>query len=150
MEIKEYFACENRENFLKQLESCDWSAGKFLAKIIKDNRFEQTLGGWAKLFLLVANDALVSFVTLSAQDCIDDPEMTPWLGFLHTAAEYRGNRYGKLLIDYACNVASNNGYDKVYLATDYVGLYEKYGFKYVESRIDVYNEQRRIYVKEIQ
>lgn len=149
LEIKEYFHCDNKEIFLDQIETCGWSAGKFLAKVIKENRFEQTLGGWAKLFLLVDGNALVSFVTLSAQDCIADPNITPWLGFFHTAPEYRGNRYGKLLIDYACNAARNNGYNKVYLATDHIGLYEKYGFTYLETRIDVYDEESRIYVKTV-
>lgn len=147
MVIKEYFSCKNNREYLKQIESYDWSAAKFLAKIIKEDRFEQTLGGWAKLFLLVDNDALVSFVTFSSQDCIADPDMTPWLGFFHTAPKYRGNRYGKVLIDGVCEFARNEGFKAVYLATDHVGLYEKYGFEYLESRTDIYNEQSRIYIK---
>ena len=149
MEIKEYFSCRNNQEYLKQIENYDWSAAKFLAKIIKEKRFEQTLGGWAKLFLLVDGNTIVSFVTLSAQDCIADPDMTPWLGFFHTAPEYRGRRLGGLLLDYSCNVASNIGYDKVYLATDHIGIYEKYGFNYLENRIDVYGEDSRICVKSV-
>lgn len=149
MEIQEYFSCDNKESYLIQIENCDWSAGKFLATLIRESRFEQTLGGWAKLFLLTDGKTLVSFVTLSSQDCIADLNMTPWLGFFFTAPEYRGNRYGKRLIDHACGVARSNGYNRVYLATDHIGLYEKYGFEYFESRIDIYNEESRIYVRAI-
>lgn len=151
MKIVDFNDCEAKDVFLTQIDSCDWSAGKFLAELIRENRFEQTLGGWAKLFLLVDNDMLVSFVTLSAQDCIVAPDLSPtlWLGFFFTMPEYRGHRYGKLLIDYACDVARKKGYGKVYLATDHIGLYEKYGFGYLESRIDVYGDDSRIYVKKI-
>ena len=149
MEIIEYFSCQNNQEYLKQIEIYGWSAAKFLATLIKEERFEQTLGGWAKLFLLVDNDTLVSFVTFSAQDCIADPDMTPWLGFFHTAPEYRGNRYGKVLIDSVCELARNEGFKVVYIATDHVGLYEKYGFTYIENRIDIWGVDSRIYVKNI-
>lgn len=145
MKIIEYFSCADNEKYLNQIENCGWQAGKFLATLLKENRFIDTLGGWAKLFLLVDGDILVSFVTLSAQDCIADPNLSPWLGFLHTAPQYRGNRYGKLLIDGVCEFAQKCGYEYVYLATDHIGLYEKYGFRYVENRIDVWGEDSRIY-----
>lgn len=148
MEIIEYFSCNEKEKYLFQIEAYEWRAAKFLAMLLKKNRLQKNLGGWAKLFLLVEGDMLVSFVTLSAQDCISDISLTPWLGFLHTAPEFRGNHYGNVLIDYVCKVAGENGYKEVYLATDHIGLYEKYGFEYIENRIDIYGEDSRIYKKE--
>lgn len=145
MEILEFSSCKNRESYLKQIEACDWGAAKFLATLLKENRLEQTLGGWCKLFLLTEGEELVSFVTLSAQDCVDDPSMTPWLGFLHTAPSHRGHRFGKLLLDCACENAKQEGFGEVYLATDHVGLYEKYGFVYLQDRLDVWGEVSRIY-----
>ena len=145
MEIIEFFSCVEKNKFLNQIEEYEWSAAKFLATLLKENRLKDTLGGWAKLFLLIDGDRLVSFITLSAQDCISETTYAPWLGFFHTAPAYRRNRYGKLLIDYVCEVARNNGYKSLYLATDHIGLYEKYGFDYVENRIDIYGEDSRIY-----
>lgn len=149
MEIIDYLNSLHKEKWLKQFESCEWDAGKFLASLLKENKFHSMLGGWAKLFLLVDEDSLVSFVTYSAQDCISDPTLTPWLGFFHTAPEYRGNRYGKLLIDHASEVAKKEGYNAVYLATDHIGLYEKYGFEYMENRLDVWGEDSRIYKRKL-
>lgn len=149
MEVAEYYSCAKKDKYLKQIESYEWSAAKFLATLLKENRLQQTLGGWGKLFLLVDGDALVSFVTFSAQDCIDDPDITPWLGFFHTAPEYRGNRYGKLLIDRVCELAREDGFKEVYIATDHINLYEKYGFTYLENRIDVWGTDSRIYKREI-
>lgn len=147
MEVKEYFLRSGMDVYLKQIEATDWSAAKFLATLLKENRLQETLGGWGKLYMLVDEDRLVSFVTFSAQDCIADEKLTPWLGFLHTAPEYRGNRYGKVLIDRICEIAKKDGYEAVYLATDHIGLYEKYGFVYLENRLDVWGEDSRIYIR---
>lgn len=149
MEIVEYYSCVEKGKYLNQIEAYEWSAAKFLATLLKANSLPQTLGGWGKLFLLVDGDSLVSFVTFSAQDCIADPSITPWLGFLHTAPEYRGNRYGQLLLERVCEFARNDGFKQVYLATDHIGLYEKYGFVYLENRVDVWGEDSRLYRKDL-
>lgn len=154
MEIKDFSACSqtDKDKFLQQMQACDWAAAKFLAQIIREERFEATLGGYAKLFMLTDNGSLVSFVTLSAQDCVVAPDLSPalWLGFFFTVPAFRGNRYGKQVIDYACGVAEREGFNRVYLATDHVNLYEKYGFTYLENRVDIYDEDSRIYFKNLQ
>lgn len=148
MEIKEYFSCADGEKYLAQIELCDWSAAKFLTEQIKNGSLAKLLGGWAELYLLVDGDALVSFATLSCQDCIDDKSLTPWIGFFHTAPKYRNRRLGQVLLDYICKAAARR-FNKIYLATDHIGLYEKYGFSYVENRIDVFGEDSRIYMKNL-
>ena len=149
MEIIEYFSCVEKDKFTEQIEKNEWSAAKFLATLLKEHRLQDTLGGWANLFLLIDGDKLISFLTLSAQDCISEPSFRPWLGFFHTAPEYRGKHYGKLLIDYACQVAKEQGYQTIYIATDHVDLYEKYGFTYLENRTDIWGIDSRIYKKQI-
>lgn len=149
MEIIEFFSCEGKNKYIDQIERYEWRAAKYLATLLKENSLQNILGGWGRLYLLVDNGTLVSFITLSAQDCISDPNLSPWLGFFHTAPEYRGKRYGKILVDYVCQLAQKDGYMRVYVATDHIGLYEKYGFSYLENRIDVYGEDSRIYKKEI-
>lgn len=149
METVEYFSCAQKKNIVNQIEAYEWRAAKYLATLLKEKRLQNELGGWAKLFLLLDGEKLVSFITLSAQDCISDHALTPWLGFFHTAPEYRGNRYGKILIDHACQVAKENGYTKVYIATDHMDLYEKYGFTYWENRTDVWGIDSLVYQKQL-
>ncbi len=91
----------------------------------------------------------MSFLTLSAQDCIAEPTLTPWLGFFHTTPAYRGRRYGKILIDHACRAAKEMGYHKIYIATDYINLYEKYGFPHLENRVDIYGTDSRVYERKL-
>lgn len=145
MEIIEYFHAKRPLHWLEQIRQCEWRAAKFLAQLLEEDTFHQTLGEGA-LYLLVDGDRLVSFLTLAERDCIDAPECSPWIGFVHTAPEYRGHRYVGRLIDHALRCAGEHGAQQVYICTDHVGLYEKYGFTYVENRMSIYGEDSRVYV----
>ena len=147
MQIIEYFEDGKKECWIEKIGSCDWGAAKYLAVLLKDGRFETVLGTGGKLFLLCDGDKLVSFVTLPHQDCIDDIRLFPWLGFVFTAPEYRGHRYSEQIISHACEEARRQGHEKVYLATDHIGFYEKYGFVYIGNRPDTGGDDSRIYFK---
>ncbi|MGN1104903.1 MAG: GNAT family N-acetyltransferase [Candidatus Coproplasma sp.] len=149
MEIIEYFSCKDRETYLKQISSSEWDSAKFLAELLINNELEEMLGGWCKLFMLTEGDRLISFVTFSARDDIFDTDLTPWLGFFHTSPEYRGNGCGKKLLDYACNFAKQSGYNAVYVSTDHIGLYEKFGFKYIDTAEDFRGNPSRVYKKDL-
>ena len=143
MEIFDYFSNEKRI-WIDKIRACDWSAAILLADLLDNNSFHSVLGN-GSLFIMADGEKIVSFCTLSQWDCIKDDEMFPWIGFVFTAPEYRGNRCSGEVIEAACKRALKQGFDRVYLATDHVGLYEKYGFEYVESRVDIYNEESRVY-----
>lgn len=147
MEIFDYFSDE-QQLWIEKIRSCEWSAAKFLADMLEQNRFHTVLGN-GSLFIMADGKKLVSFCTLTHRDCIKDDDLFPWIGFVFTAPEYRGKRYSVEVIDAACKRAQKQGFDKVYLATDHIGLYEKYGFTYLESRIDIYGEESRIYCRQL-
>lgn len=145
MEIFDYFSNEQR-SWIDKIRVCDWSAAKFLADLLEQNKFHTVLGN-GSLFITADSEKLVSFCTLTCRDCIKDDDLFPWIGFVFTSPEYRGNRYSGEIIEFACEEAKKQGYNKVYIATDHVGLYEKYGFIYMESRTDIYGEESRIYYR---
>ena len=146
MQVINFYESSDQEALIEKIEPGNWRAAKFLAKLLQEGIFQQVTGG-GTVYLLMDGEHIVSFVTLTRQDCIADETLYPWLGFFFTFPEYRGNRYGGKLLAYAAQEARKQGYQKVYLATDHVGLYEKYGFTYLENRIDIYGEDSRIYVK---
>ena len=148
MDIFDYFSNEQR-GWIEKIRACDWRAAKFLADLLEQNKFHNVLGN-GSLFIMSDGERLVSFCTLTQRDCIKDDDMYPWVGFVFTAPDYRGKRYSGEVIEAACQRALGQDFDKVYLATDHVGLYEKYGFTYLESRTDIYGEESRIYYKELQ
>lgn len=146
MTIIDYFRDGRQAHWLAQIGDCQWRAAKYLAQILSEGRFHDLLGQ-GTLYLLTDGDALVSFLTLAERDCIDDPAMTPWIGFVHTAPAYRGRRCAGMLIAHAACVAGKNGAEQVYICTDHVGLYEKYGFAYLTDRVSIYGEQSRVLVR---
>ena len=85
MQIIEYFEDGQKEHWIKEIEGFSWGAAKYLAKLLRENSFEDTLGKNGKLFLLIDGEKIVSFVTLTHQDCIADESLFPWLGFVFTA-----------------------------------------------------------------
>lgn len=147
MQIINYFRDERQEHWLRQIEAYEWRAAAFLAKLLRSGEFHSTLGK-GTLYLLTEGEMLVSFMTLAERDCIDDASLSPWIGFVHTAPEYRGRRCAGLLLDYAVQQAVSSGAARVYICTDHVGLYEKYGFRYLENRVSIYGEDSRIYYRE--
>lgn len=147
MQIIDYFQADNKPHWQVQIADNEWRAAKFLANLLTKGEFHQTVGSGTVL-LLTDGDCLISFLTLSERDCVEAP-YAPWIGFVHTAPEYRGHRHVGKLIDHACAVAHEHGAARVYLCTDHVGLYEKYGFTYLENRVSIYGEDSRIYVREV-
>lgn len=142
MKILEY---KNEQFILNYFRGCSWGAAKFLYQLIIENKVEEVLGEKTKIVVLVDGDRVVSFATYAKRDCVNDDSMYPWIGFVYTDELYRGHRYSQKVIDYIIDKARNDGYYNIYLATDHVGFYEKYGFVFLEERIDIYDELSRIY-----
>ncbi len=148
MEIFNYFDSDNKAEWTEKIKACDWAAAKFLSELLEqDTFFEKLVSGC--LYIMENDGEIVSFLTLTTQDCIADMSLFPWIGFVYTAPEYRGNRYSEKLIAYACERAADDGAESVYIGTDHIGLYEKFGFEYMESRIDVFGDDCRIYTKKL-
>lgn len=142
MEIIEF---KNEQFIIDYLGNCSWGSAKFLYNLIIENKVEEVLGDKTKIIVLADNQKVISFATYAKRDCILDDNLYPWIGFVYTDKEYRGNRFSQQVINYIINKATEDGFFNIYLATDHTDFYEKYGFKYVEDRIDIYNELSRIY-----
>ena len=147
MQIIDYFACNDKTHWRSAIAENEWRAAKHLARLLEQGNFHDEVGK-GTVYLLTEGDKLVSFLTLAERDCVDVP-YSPWIGFVHTAPEYRGHRHVGKLIDHACSAAREHGVQHVYLCTDHVGLYEKYGFTYLENRVSIYGEDSRVYVREV-
>ncbi len=146
MEIIDFFKSGDPDALMAKIEAGQWGAAKFLARLLREGTFHATLGD-GTVYLLMDGEEIVSFVTLTRQDCIADENLYPWLGFFYTFPQYRGRRHGGKVLAHAAQEARRKGFRQVWLATDHVGLYEKYGFTYVENRMDVYGEDSRIYTQ---
>lgn len=86
-------------------------------------------GGLPYTFLLLKNDEIVGFYQLIEQELIIRKDLSPWIAPLFIDKSERGQAFGALLLEHARRMAGQLGYKKVYLATDHILYYEKYGFR---------------------
>lgn len=148
MKIINYFDRNDREHWLSEIKKSDWGATPTLVGFLENGTFFEMLGDGV-LLLLTDGDKLVSFLTFAHNDCIDDKSLSPWIGFVFTFPEYRGHRYAGRLIERCEEIAREHSVKNIYIYTDHIGLYEKYGYSYLENRVDIYGEDSRIYLKKI-
>ena len=99
--------------------------------------------------MLVDEDRLVSFCTFAPKDDIQPTDLSPWIGFLYTFPEYRGNKYAGMLLDYAESIATVMEREYIYISTNHNGLYEKYGFEFYKTEKDMNGEDSIIYRKNL-
>lgn len=148
MKIINYFESSDRGHWLSEIKKSDWGAAVVLAEFLENGTFFEKLGDGI-LLLLTDGDKLVSYLTFALRDCIDDETMYPWIGFVYTFPEYRGHRYAGRLMERCRDIARENNVESIYICTDHVGLYEKYGYSYLENRTDIYGVDSRVYVNKI-
>ena len=149
MQIISYFESENQAELTEKLSHVDWSAAKFLVALLREDRFFAMLGGRGDIYLLMDGENIVSFATLTGQDSVRDENLTPWSGFVYTAPEYRGHRYAGQLLKHIEEEAVKKGHARLYISTDHVGLYEKYGYTYLENRLDYWGDDTRVLCKSL-
>ncbi len=126
-------------------ENCSWRAGKTLAYHMDHNGFSD----WERVIAVSDAENICGFCTVSKTDCIPNVAYTPYIGYLFVREEYRGNRLSEKLIQCAMEYLKSIGFNKVYLVSDHVNLYEKYGFHVIDRKIAPWGTEEKIYVKEI-
>ena len=149
LKVISFFETDRRDHWLAELSRSDWRAAAFLCALIREDRFFETFGDRSRLLLLADGDELVSFCTFAERDDIPDTDLTPWIGFVFTFPKLRGHRCAGLLFDEVERLAREEGIPAVYLSTNHVGLYEKYGFIYKTELADMDGSPSRIYELQI-
>ena len=149
MQVSNYFDIDNKEHWIEEIERSDWRAGPFLGRLLREGGFFDAVGSDSRVLLLTEGDELISYCTFAEKDDIQPTDLTPWVGFVYTFPEHRGHRYVGLLFDEVVHLAKERQIKEVYLSTNHVGLYEKYGWEFFDMMDDMDGEPSRVYVKRI-
>lgn len=104
---------------------------------------------WEAIFAAVIDGEIVGITSIMKTDYYPLPEIFPWISSVFVTEEYRGYRISENLIDAANGYAKKNGFDRTYIPSEHIGLYEKYGYNFLKQITNYGNEVDRLYVKEL-
>lgn len=109
----------------------------FMKHSLQKDKLPQTYG----LFL---DGDIIGMFQFSYEDLRVRPDIYPWLANVYIDERYRKKGYGRKLLESVKDIAKKNtDFNELFLYTKHIGLYEKFGWKYI-SEIDTYNEESRI------
>jgi RimJ/RimL family protein N-acetyltransferase/GNAT superfamily N-acetyltransferase len=95
-----------------------------------------------------AGDVIGSY-GLIVNDFMSRQDLWPWLCALHVSEGSRGNAYGAKMLAHAASEAARLGFERLYLCTDHVGYYEKYGWRYKCDGLNLSGEATRVYERDV-
>lgn len=119
-----------------------------IARQIYDDCISHSLTTPSKIprwYLMMNDDEIIGSYGLIANDFISRQDLYPYLCALHINKDYRGKALGSVLLKHGQKQAKKLGFDKLYLCTDHVGYYEKYGWHYIGNGYTVSGEPTRLY-----
>jgi predicted N-acetyltransferase YhbS len=118
------------ESLAEYAYDCSWGVGEILAKRMRANGFSD----WERVFVALDGSDFAGYCTFVKTDCIPNVPYTPYISAMFVGEAYRGNRLSEKLICFALEYAKKLGFDKVYLVSNHVDLYEKYGFVKIDVK----------------
>lgn len=134
------------DDLLHFAENFSWlDVKEHTVSMLKNWEFEE----WETPFAAVIDGQIVGMATIMKSDYYPLPEIFPWISTVFVTEAYRGNRISGMLIDCANQYAREMGFTRTYIPTEIVGLYEKYGYRYMKDIINYGNGVDRLYVKEL-
>ena len=138
--LDEYIRLCNKEwGSIKSKEELDKYIFEKRNIIVNEDKVISILG-------LIDEDTLVGFISLFKYDGDYRRDLTPWYATMYVKEEYRNKGYSKMLNNAVIEEAKELGYKKMYLKTELVNYYEKFGFKYME----MLNDSEKLYYLDIE
>ena len=128
------------------VENFSWEEVKeHMLRILKAWAFTD----WETPFAAIVNGQIVGMASIMKTDYYPLPEIYPWISSVFVSEDYRGYRISEKLIDFANEYAKKCGFTRTYIPSEYVGLYEKFGYQYLKDITNYGNGTDRLYYKEL-
>ncbi len=89
---------------------------------------QETEYGW---YLCLDGDKIIGGMGVIENDFHDRKDLTPNVCAVYTEEEYRGKGIAGKLLDMVVEDMRSKGISPLYLVTDHVGFYEKYGWEFL-------------------
>ena len=136
---------ELAKQLLQFVEDCSWHEVKaHIADMIRSWEFTE----WECMFAALDDGDIVGMASIMKTDYYPLPDIYPWISCIFVTESARGQRISGQLIEYANIYANELGFKRTYIPTEYTGLYEHYGYRYVRDIVNYGGGTDRLYVKE--
>ena len=104
----------------------------------------QTKNGW---YLCLDGDKIVGGLGVIDNDFHDRKDLAPNVCAVYTEEEYRCKGIAGKLLNFVVDDMRKNGVSPLYLVTDHVGFYERYGWEFLcMANGDYEDEPTRLYI----
>ena len=133
--------------FLHFVENCTWTeVREHIAGLVRDWKFTD----WETMFAAVKDGKIIGMASVLKEDYYPLPDIFPWVSCVFVEKPYRGQRFSEKLIEKANSYAKEQGFTKTYIPTEFTGLYERYGYRYLKDIVNYGGGTDRLYVKDLQ
>jgi GNAT superfamily N-acetyltransferase len=135
------------DEFLHFVENCSWTEVRdHIAGLIREWQFTD----WETMFAAVKDGKIIGMTSVLKTDYYPLPDIYPWVSCVFVEKPYRGQRISEKLIEKANAYAKEQGFTKTYIPTEFTGLYERYGYRYLKDIVNYGGGTDRLYVKDLQ
>ena len=133
--------------FLQFVANCSWVEVKdHIAEKVRTWDFTD----WETMFAAVQNGKIVGMASVMKTDYYPLPDIRPWVSCVFVSEAYRGQRISGKMIAHANQYLKQHGFDRSYIPSEFTGLYEKYGYRYLRDIVNYGGGTDRLYVKELE
>ena len=124
---------ELADRFAEFVENCSWTETReHIAGMVRSWVFTD----WEAMFCALIGGKIVGMTSVMKKDYYPLPEVFPWVSCVFVDEAYRGARISEKLIAHANRYLAGLGFQKSYIPSEYAGLYERYGYRYVKDIIN--------------
>lgn len=150
IELVEIQKVDKNTELMRQLidfvENFSWTEVKeHTLQMIKNWEYRE----WETPFAATIDGHVVGMAAIMKSDYYPLPEIYPWVTSIFVTEEYRGHRISEKLIDFVNSYAKEIGFNRTYIPTEHVGLYEKYGYCYIKDIVNYGKGVDRLYAKDL-
>lgn len=98
-------------------------------------------------YMCLDGDKIIAGMGVIENDFHNRKDLAPNICAVYTEKEYRGQGIAGQMLNFVCKNMKSKGIDTLYLLTDHIGLYERYGWEfYCMAQCDGEPDMTRVYI----
>lgn len=133
----------DKQEYLREvitLTQKEWGKGKLTQEEL-ENKINKKTEQIREMFndkyycklILLEDCNLIGFISIFPTDGEERKDLSPWYATMYVKKQYRGKGYSKILNNAILEEARKRKITRLYLKTELINYYEKFGAKFMEN-----------------